>query len=57
MQAKIRSSELAGIPIILVIGEKEEQNQAVSVRLRDQKEVGLVSEEQLVSTIKDLNLS
>lgn len=57
MQAKIRSSEIAGIPVILIIGEKEEQNQAVSVRLRDQKEVGLVAEEQLVSTIRELNLS
>lgn len=51
MQARIRHAELLKIPIIIVIGEKERQNNSVSLRLRNQKEVGLVSEETLADTI------
>lgn len=54
MQARIRHAELLKIPIIIVIGEKERQNNSVSLRLRSQRELGLVSEESLVETILSL---
>lgn len=53
MQAKIREAELAHIPAILVIGEKEVNAQAVSVRLHDDQELGLIGEDILISTLQE----
>ncbi len=40
MQAKIRNAQLQKIPYMLVIGDREEQNHTVSVRLRTEKDLG-----------------
>ena len=52
MQARIRDAEVAKIPIIVIIGEKEETSRAVSVRLRNKQELGLVSEDSLEETLQ-----
>lgn len=52
MQARIRDAEVAKAPIILVIGEKEQAARAVSVRLRNKKELGLISEDTLLETLQ-----
>ena len=52
MQAKIRDAELAKIPTIIVIGEKEERNQSVSLRLRNNNEIGLVSLDRLPEVLQ-----
>ncbi len=54
MQARIRSAELLKIPVIAIIGEKEAQNNSVSLRMRNQKEIGMVSEPELAETIFSL---
>ncbi len=54
MQAKIRDAEITKVPIIMVIGEKEATHQSVSLRLRNQKEIGMVGQDVLVQTINQL---
>ena len=41
MNAKIRAAQLQKIPYMLVIGDKEQQSQSVSVRLRTNKNLGV----------------
>jgi threonyl-tRNA synthetase len=53
MQARIREAELTRIPIILIIGDKEQNVQAVSVRLRNRQELGLIGEDILIDTLQD----
>lgn len=40
MQAKIRDAQLRKIPLMLIVGEREEKNSTVSVRLRDGRDLG-----------------
>ena len=40
LQAKIRDAELQKVPYALVVGEREEKEKAVAVRLRDGKDLG-----------------
>jgi threonyl-tRNA synthetase len=54
MQAKIRDAELAKIPTIIVIGEKEQRSQSVSLRLRNNQEIGLVSLDRLTETLQTI---
>lgn len=54
MQAKIREAELSHIPAILVIGEKEVNAEAVSVRLHDDQELGLIGEDILLKTLAEV---
>lgn len=52
MQARIRDAEINRTPIIIVVGEKEEASRAVSVRLRNSQELGLISEQSLLETLE-----
>lgn len=54
MQARIRHAELLRIPVIGIIGEKELNSNAISLRLRQEKEVGMVALDSLVETIVEL---
>jgi len=54
MQAKIREAELSHVPAILVIGEKEVNSEAVSVRLHDDQELGLIGEDILLKTLSEV---
>lgn len=49
MQAKIRTAQLQKIPYMLIVGEKEMKGDTVSVRLRDEKDLG----PQKLSLVKD----
>ena len=48
---KIRDNELKRIPYLLIVGEKEAENQQVSVRLQGIGDQGSISLEELASTI------
>jgi threonyl-tRNA synthetase len=51
MQAKIRSAELQKVPYILVVGDKEVANDAVSVREHGKGDRGQLPAEALVAEI------
>jgi threonyl-tRNA synthetase len=40
MQAKIRNAQLQKVPYMLVIGDRELEDEAVAVRLRDGRNLG-----------------
>jgi len=40
MQAKIRAAQLQKVPYMLIVGDREVQNGAVSVRLRNNQDLG-----------------
>ena len=50
---KIREAQLQKIPYMLIVGEKEAADKTVSVRSRDNGEVGSISLEQFMSTISE----
>ena len=50
---KIRDSELAKIPLMLIIGEKEVEEQVVSVRRQSKGDEGKKSVDELIAMIKD----
>jgi threonyl-tRNA synthetase len=52
MQAKIRDAQLQKIPYMLVIGDKEMENNQVAVRLRNGKDLGAMAIDALVDRIK-----
>lgn len=52
---KIREAQLQKIPYMLVIGEKEEQSNNVSVRSRDKGELGSMKLEELIEQMKEEN--
>lgn len=52
MQSRIRDAELEKIPYVLVIGDKEVDNNAVSVRPHGRKDTGMVSAEEFQTLIK-----
>jgi threonyl-tRNA synthetase len=57
MQAKIRDAELQKIPYILVVGDKEIQSQAVSLREHGKGDRGQVSVEALIAEMQERVLS
>lgn len=52
LKAKLKVAETHHVPFILVVGNKEQMNKAVSLR-REGTEVGLISLEDLATTIKN----
>ena len=53
LPAKIRDAQVEKIPYMLIIGGKEEKEDKVSVRLRTEKDLGLVSLEKFLERIKE----
>ena len=53
MNAKIREAQLQKIPYMLVVGDKEQQSQAVSVRLRTNENLGVIPLDTFVARITD----
>ncbi|MEL7221973.1 MAG: threonine--tRNA ligase [Bacteroidota bacterium] len=51
---KIRDTELKKVPIMLIVGEKEAESHAVSVRIQGEGDKGSMSVEEFVSYFKDL---
>ena len=51
MNAKIRNAQLQKIPYMLVVGDREMEEHAASVRLRSNENLGLMSLEKVVERI------
>ncbi len=54
MNAKIREAQLQKIPYMLVVGDKEQQSQSVSVRLRTNENVGITPLDTFIARITDI---
>ena len=54
MQAKIRKAQLEHIPYMLVVGDKEAENDAVAVRLRTNENLGAMPLGQFITKVKDV---
>jgi threonyl-tRNA synthetase len=54
MNAKIRAAQLQKIPYMLVVGDKEQQSQSVSVRLRTNENLGVIPLDMLIARITDI---
>jgi threonyl-tRNA synthetase len=52
--AKIRNAQLQKTPYILIVGDREMQNNQVSVRLRDNKDLGAINTSDFTSTANNL---
>ncbi|WP_304401671.1 His/Gly/Thr/Pro-type tRNA ligase C-terminal domain-containing protein, partial [uncultured Alistipes sp.] len=50
---KIRDNELKRIPFLLVVGEKEEQNGQVSVRIQGEGDKGSMGCDEFIALVKD----
>ncbi|MBU0650080.1 threonine--tRNA ligase [Patescibacteria group bacterium] len=57
MQAKIRDAQLQKVPYMLVVGEKEEAKDSVSVRLRDGRTPGALTTEEFARKAKEIYLT
>jgi threonyl-tRNA synthetase len=55
MNAKVRDAQLQKVPYMLVVGDKETESEAVSLRLRTNENVGAVPLGEFVATAKRLN--
>jgi threonyl-tRNA synthetase len=53
MQAKIRDAQLQKIPYMLVVGDREQEAEAVAVRRRDGSDLGALPFFQLIDEMKD----
>ena len=51
MNAKIRSAQMSKIPYMLIIGDKEESSNSVSVRHRSGEDLGVMSFEDLINKL------
>ena len=51
MGFKIREAQLEKVPYMLVVGEKEVEGNAVSVRSRDKGEMGSLSVDEFVAMV------
>ncbi|HRW91628.1 MAG TPA: threonine--tRNA ligase [Thermotogota bacterium] len=49
---KIREAQLQKIPYMLIIGDREQQENKVSLRLRSEKEVGAIGLDELMDTVR-----
>ncbi|HEX9133773.1 MAG TPA: threonine--tRNA ligase, partial [Ktedonobacteraceae bacterium] len=54
MNAKIRAAQLQKIPYMLVVGDKEQQSQAVSVRLRTNENLGITPLDSFITRITNI---
>jgi threonyl-tRNA synthetase len=54
MNLKIREAQLMKIPYMLVVGDKEQDGSQVSLRLRSEEDLGLVSVADLVNRIRPI---
>ncbi len=54
MQAKIRKAQLEHIPYMLVVGDKEAENDAVAVRLRTNENLGAMPLGEFITKVKDV---
>jgi threonyl-tRNA synthetase len=57
MQAKIRNAQLQKVPYMLVVGDREIENEEVSVRLRSEKNLGAQPINEVIAKIKELYLT
>jgi threonyl-tRNA synthetase len=57
MNAKVRDAQLQKIPYMLVVGDKEAEAEAVSLRLRSNENIGAVPLERFIERASDLNRS
>jgi threonyl-tRNA synthetase len=53
MQAKIRDAQMQKVPYMLIVGDREREAEAVSVRQRDGSDLGAVPLFQLIDRLKD----
>lgn len=53
MQAKIRNSEMGKVPYAFVLGDKEADNQTVSIRARQQGDLGAKSVDEFMALVAD----
>jgi threonyl-tRNA synthetase len=53
MQAKIRDAQLQKVPYMLVVGDKEMQNESAAVRRRSGEDLGPLPLSQLIDRLKD----
>ncbi|MBI4570665.1 MAG: threonine--tRNA ligase, partial [Chloroflexi bacterium] len=53
MQAKIRDAQLQKVPYMLVVGDREQEAQAVAVRRRDGADLGALPLFQVIDRLKD----
>jgi len=54
MNAKIREAQLQKIPYMLVVGDKEQESQAVSVRLRTNENLGVTPLDTFIARITEI---
>lgn len=52
MGAKIREAQLQKIPYMLIVGDREVENETVSVRLRTEEDLGAMSVDAFVTTLR-----
>lgn len=57
MQSKIRDAQMQKVPYMLIVGDKEEQANTASVRLRDGTNIGAQPIVDIISKIKDIYLT
>lgn len=55
MNAKVRDAQLQKVPYMLVVGDKEAESNAVSLRLRTNENVGPVPLERFIAIARQLN--
>jgi threonyl-tRNA synthetase len=53
MQAKIRDAQLQKVPYMLIVGDREQEANAVAVRRRDGSDLGALPLFQLIDQLKD----
>jgi len=53
MQSKIRDAQMQKIPYMLIIGGREVENNQVSIRQRDNQDLGAMDFDKFLKTIKD----
>jgi threonyl-tRNA synthetase len=53
MGAKIRDAQLQKVPYMLVVGDREVDSEAVSVRLRSEEELGAMPVDRLLARIQE----
>ena len=54
MNAKIRNAQLQKIPYMLVVGDREQEADAVAVRLRSEENLGAKSVDEVIATLRRL---
>jgi len=57
MQAKIRDAQIKKIPYMLIVGDKEVENNKVSVRLRTEENLGARTIDEVISKVEEMYLT